>query len=90
MKFILPLSLVLLMALVYTEARPGNDNEMQKSAIEVGQKLKAVLIKLFTKVRQQIRDYFSQDDLGEKLKDVLNILLQRLSRRLDNYTSKME
>ncbi|CAH8443005.1 unnamed protein product [Heterobilharzia americana] len=90
MKFILPLSLVLLMALVYTEARPGNDNEMQKSAIEVGQKLKAVLIKLFTKVRQQIRDYFSQDDLGEKLKEVLNILLQRLSRRLDNYTSKME
>ncbi|CAH8821234.1 unnamed protein product [Trichobilharzia szidati] len=90
MKFIFALSLFVLMAVVYVDARPGNDDQMLQTATEVGQKLRMLVVKMMTKVRQQVSEYLERDGLGEKLKSVLLILIQRLNNRLDNYASKMD
>ncbi|VDQ03015.1 unnamed protein product [Trichobilharzia regenti] len=78
------------MAVVYVDARPGNDDQMLQTATEVGQKLRMLLLKVMTRARQRIADYFERDGLGEKLKSVLFILIQRLNNRLDNYASSMD
>ncbi|CAH8821218.1 unnamed protein product [Trichobilharzia szidati] len=78
------------MAVVYVDARPGSEDQMLQTATEVGQKLRMLLVKAMAKVRQQVSEYLERDGLGEKLKSVLLILIQRLNNRLDNYASKMD
>ncbi|KAK4472962.1 hypothetical protein MN116_004163 [Schistosoma mekongi] len=91
MKFILATSLLVLLTLIYTEASPENSRFLlQKMLMDTGEKFKTLSLRLLTRCRDRVREYFKQDDLGEKLAEVLIIFLQRLNRRLEKYLSKSE
>ncbi|CAH8437310.1 unnamed protein product [Schistosoma mattheei] len=72
MKFILVLSLLVLVTLVFVEARPeGDEFLLRKMLSDTTDKLKVLTLKHLTIVR-------------EKIAEVLVILIQRLNRRLEN------
>ncbi|KAH8854844.1 hypothetical protein KSF78_0001816 [Schistosoma japonicum] len=91
MKFIVAISLLVLMTLIYTEASPENLRfQLQKTLMDTGEKFKTLSLRLLTRCRNRVREYFKQDDLGEKIAEVLLIFLQRLNRRLEKYLSRPE
>ncbi|CAH8485803.1 unnamed protein product [Schistosoma bovis] len=86
MKFILVLSLLVLVTLVFAEARPEENNEflLRKMLSDTTDKLKVLTLKHLTIFRNKVKSYFKEDGLGEKIAEVLVILIQRLNRRLEN------
>ncbi|TNN10922.1 hypothetical protein EWB00_005036 [Schistosoma japonicum] len=91
MKFIVAISLLVLMTLIYTEASPENSRLLlQKALMDTGEKFKTLSLRLLARCRDRVREYFKQDGLGEKLAEVLLILLQRLNRRLEKYLPRSE
>ncbi|CAH8438072.1 hypothetical protein MS3_00003978 [Schistosoma haematobium] len=86
MKFILVLSLLVLVTLVFVEARPEENKEflLRKMLSDTTDKLKVLTLKHLTIVRNKVKNYFKEDGLGEKIAEVLVILIKRLNKRLEN------
>ncbi|CAH8438262.1 unnamed protein product [Schistosoma guineensis] len=85
MKFILVLSLLVLVTSVFVEARPeGDEFLLRKMLSDTTDKLKVLTLKHLTIFRNKVKSYFKEDGLGEKITEVLVILIQRLNRRLEN------
>ncbi|CAH8439511.1 unnamed protein product [Schistosoma margrebowiei] len=94
MKFILVLSLLILVTLVFAEAKSEKRNEflLREMLSDTTDKLKRLTLKHLATFRNKLHNYFKEDDLGEKIAEVLVILIKRLNRRLESClkSSKLE
>uniref|UniRef100_A0A3Q0KJH5 Uncharacterized protein n=2 Tax=Schistosoma mansoni TaxID=6183 RepID=A0A3Q0KJH5_SCHMA len=86
MKFLLGLSLLVLVTLVCVEATPevGDEMLLKRMVLDTADKLKMLTLKHIAACRNKVQTYFREDDLGEKIADVLVVLLKRLNKRLEN------
>ncbi|XP_018644426.1 hypothetical protein Smp_096790 [Schistosoma mansoni] len=71
MKFLLGLSLLVLVTLVCVEATPEVGDEMLLMVLDTADKLKMLTLKHIAACRNKVQTYFREDDLGEKIADVL-------------------
>ncbi|CAH8436451.1 unnamed protein product [Schistosoma turkestanicum] len=92
MKFILALSLLtFIITLVSVEARYKADEVLlRRMALETVEKLKLLTLQHMRTFRNHVQEYFKQDDLGEKIAQVLTILIKRLNRRLEKCLNSKE
>ncbi|CAL8073856.1 unnamed protein product [Calicophoron daubneyi] len=92
MKFVVLICLVAVLFTAYAEARP--DEATRARLRESGTKLwKAVgeaCEKIRAKIRAKVDAYFEKDGLGEKLAEIVEILMKRLQARIEKATEKIE
>ncbi|KAF8567819.1 hypothetical protein P879_07072 [Paragonimus westermani] len=87
MRAILVICLTVALLAVYAEARP--DEASRQRLIESASKLRETIHKVLTnlrmKARQRVEAWFEKDGLGEKLSEILQILMNRLNERLSQH-----
>ncbi|KAF5401127.1 hypothetical protein PHET_05413 [Paragonimus heterotremus] len=87
MRAILVVCLTVALLAVYAEARP--DEASRQRLIESANNLRETIHKVMTnlrmKARQRLEACLEKDGLGEKLSEILQILINRLNERLSKY-----
>ncbi|CAI2722935.1 unnamed protein product [Schistosoma spindalis] len=84
MKTIFILSLAVCFFAVQTECNPGS--AMNNLFLEVAQTFGS-LKTCATKTNGMVEEYFKEDNLGQKMNEVMQILIQRLNRRIKKICS---
>ncbi|KAF7260346.1 hypothetical protein EG68_02621 [Paragonimus skrjabini miyazakii] len=87
MRVILVVCLAVTLLAVYTDARPDEASRQRliESAINLRETIHKVMTNLRMKARQRLEAWLEKDGLGEKLSEVLQILINRLNERLSKY-----
>ncbi|CAH8437240.1 unnamed protein product [Schistosoma turkestanicum] len=89
MKLILVISLTILLALNVTASK-SSQQELITESIKLWTTIRKLWYQFQTKCRVKILEYLHEDDLGEKLADILKIYVRRLNARLDQRLSREE
>ncbi|TGZ64467.1 hypothetical protein CRM22_006359 [Opisthorchis felineus] len=87
MRFLLAVCLFIVLLSVHTEARLTEETEdkLRESGQKLYMKLSELVQKIEMKVKDCVGNWLAKDNLGEKLAEVVEILIHRLTKRIDNY-----
>ncbi|KAG5442397.1 hypothetical protein CSKR_200262 [Clonorchis sinensis] len=90
MRLTVFICLVFVLFVAHAEARPSE--ETRAKLRESGQKLWTAVVaaarKCAERVRQRIEEYLEKDNLGEKIAEVVKILSERLTKRIETYVGE--
>ncbi|CAH8438168.1 unnamed protein product [Schistosoma margrebowiei] len=82
MKLILLFALATLLLLNATESK-SSQQELIIESVKLWNSMKEFWKRFEQKCQEKIRKYLEEDDLGEKIAEVLKIYVKRLNKRLD-------
>ncbi|TGZ64466.1 hypothetical protein CRM22_006358 [Opisthorchis felineus] len=90
MRLTVFICLVLVLFVAHAEARPNE--ETRAKLRESGQKLWAAVLsavkKCAERFKQRVEEYLEKDNLGEKIAEIIKILSERLTKRIENYVKE--
>ncbi|KAF5401128.1 hypothetical protein PHET_05414 [Paragonimus heterotremus] len=87
MKAILVICLAVALFVVYVEARPDESSraKLRESLENLRENMRKLVTKVIMKARERVDAWLMRDGLGEKLSEILQILMNRLNERISRY-----
>ncbi|KAA3678184.1 uncharacterized protein DEA37_0014005 [Paragonimus westermani] len=86
-KAILVICLVGALFAVYAQARPDESSraKLRESLQNLRENMRMLVTKVIMKARERVDAWLERDGLGEKLSEILQILMNRLNERINRY-----
>ncbi|KAF7233633.1 hypothetical protein EG68_09740 [Paragonimus skrjabini miyazakii] len=85
MRLLVLLCLVVALFIVYTEARPDSHEQLRETGKNLYEAIRKAVMKIGQKCKAKIDAYLERDGLGDKISEVIQILLKRLTDRIEKY-----
>ncbi|KAG5442399.1 hypothetical protein CSKR_200264 [Clonorchis sinensis] len=81
------LCLAVFLFVAYCEARPEaeTNQKLRESGMKLMDTVRMAVMKMYEKGKSRFMAYMQRDNLGEKIAAVLEILMERLTKRIEGY-----
>ncbi|CAL8073859.1 unnamed protein product [Calicophoron daubneyi] len=90
MKILVVACLLAVLFTVYSEARPNEQTreKLRESGTKLLTAIRHAIEKIRAKTQEKVEAYMEKDGLGEKIAEVIEILMKRLQARIEKYTAE--
>merc|ERR1711915_511052 len=88
MKLLTAIVVAMALFAVYTECAPTSEDDMPRAYYKLQNKVMKATLDARQIMMQRMEAYFAKDNLGDKLADVVAILMGRLTKHVDQLAEK--